>query len=93
MSIKIKKLHIVKITAFASIAVVFMLCIGCSNSDKKTVVYDEVLKKPTMSLEELRTIENKALTSYQLIDTAKQVYSIPIDKAMELYVNEYSKTK
>ncbi len=93
MSINIKKLRIVKITVLFFFAVLFMLCNGCSDSDKKTLAYDEVLKKPTMSLEELRAIENKALTSYQLIDTAKQVYSIPIENAMELYLKEYSKTK
>lgn len=93
MSINIKKLRIVKITVLFFFAVVIILCNGCSGSDKKKIAYDEVLKKPTMSLEELRAKEEKVLTSYQLVDSTKQVYSIPIENAMELYLKEYSKIK
>lgn len=89
----VKILSVVKIAMFSFFAVAFVMCNGCSNAEKERVAYDEVLKKPTMSLEELRAKENKVLTSYQLTDSAKQVYSIPIDKAMELYLNEYSQTK
>ncbi len=60
--------------------------------EKEAVVYEEVLKPKSISLEELRAKENKVLTSYQLVDSTKQVYSIPIEDALELYLSENSKT-
>jgi hypothetical protein len=45
-------------------------------------------------LRDLRAQETLVLTTYKVIDTVRGVYQIPIDRAMELMVNEsYEATK
>ena len=53
--------------------------------EKEAVMYETVLKPRSVALEKLLANEEKVLTSYQLVDSTKQVYSIPIENAMELY--------
>jgi len=91
--VNVKKLTIVGIAIIAFIAVSLIMLNEYFLIEKEAVVYEEVLKKPSISLEELRAKEDKVLTSYLLVDSTKEVYSIPLDKALELYLSEYSKTK
>jgi hypothetical protein len=57
-------------------------------SAKDAEVYDVYLKPESKELLELRDSENEILNSYKLIDTTKQVYRIPIDRAMEIVARE-----
>lgn len=56
--------------------------------ETEEVKYQEVLAPQSITLEELHAKEDTVLNSYQLIDSTKGIYSIPIDSAMKLYVNE-----
>lgn len=51
------------------------------------VKHDVDLSLANPNLLELRASEEKALTSYDLVDEKLQIYRIPIDRAMDIYVN------
>jgi hypothetical protein len=55
---------------------------------KEEVVYENVLKPESETLRKLRAKEDEILGSYQLIDSVQGVYRIPIERAMELVVQE-----
>ena len=56
--------------------------------DKEEMVYDMVLKPQSVTLRELRASETQTLTSYKLLDPAKGIYQIPIERAMQLMADE-----
>ena len=91
--VNVKQLTLVGIAIVAFLAVSLVLLNEYFLIEKEAVVYEEVLKPKSISLAELRAKEEIVLTSYQLVDSSKAVYSIPIDQAMELYLKENSNTK
>ena len=91
--VNVKQLTIVGIAIVAFIALSLVLLNEYFLIEKEAVVYSEVLKPKSMSLAELQAKEDIVLTSYQLVDSTKQVYSIPIENAMELYLKENSTKK
>ncbi|MEW6051538.1 MAG: hypothetical protein AB1644_10810 [Candidatus Zixiibacteriota bacterium] len=52
------------------------------------VVYQSVLKPQAVTFRELRAREDQALNSYKVLDPAKGIYQIPIERAMELVADE-----
>ena len=58
-------------------------------AEKESLVEEVVLEPDTtISLMELRAVEDTALTSYELLDSTKKVYRIPILRAMEIIAEE-----
>lgn len=55
---------------------------------KEEIIYDTVLKPESISYRDLRAREDEILNSYKIIDAAKGVYQIPIDRAMQLVADE-----
>jgi hypothetical protein len=55
---------------------------------REEMVYTAVLKPESVMLRELRVREQVELNSYALIDSAREIYRIPIDRAMELLAEE-----
>jgi hypothetical protein len=51
-------------------------------------VYEATLKPGSAALRELRAHEEEVLNSYRIIDSSKNQYQIPIDRAMELMADE-----
>ena len=91
--VNITKLSIVGVAIIIFLVVSFVFLNEYFLIEKEAVMYEEVLKPKSISLEELQAKEQKVLTSYQLVDSTKQVYSIPIEDALELYLKENSNTK
>ena len=86
--VNIKKLTLVGISIVLFLAISLPLLNEYFLIEKEKIEYDAVLKPKSISLEELHARENSVLTSYNLIDTANGIYSIPLDSAIELYVKE-----
>lgn len=59
---------------------------------KEDYYYRAVEKPRSRELIELRERETEELNSYELLDEEKGIYRIPINKAMELVVEEKSKS-
>ena len=58
----------------------------------KEEFYLEIVEEPrSQELLDMRKKESEELNSYKLLDKDKGVYRIPIDRAMELVVEEASK--
>jgi hypothetical protein len=76
------------ITATLVLILVIVLLMNYFTLLREKVVYDEVLRPESVPLRELRVRETEELNSYAVIDAAKGVYRIPIERAMELMANE-----
>ena len=57
---------------------------------KEQMVYEAQLQPESVDLKILQAAEEKELTSYEVLDTEKGVYRIPVDRAMELLAKEAS---
>lgn len=86
--INIKKTVLFGIGTVLLIAFFFVVLNEYFISVKEEIIYESVLKPESISLEELATFEDSVLTTYELIDTARGIYRIPIEKAVELTVSE-----
>ncbi len=56
-------------------------------------IYESVLKPESVPLRDLRAREDEILNSYKLLDPAKQVYQIPIARAMQLMADEAARSR
>lgn len=76
------------LTIVVSIAVFLVVAFLVLNSffiqSKEAIYYDQVLKPGSKALQELHNREAKMLNSYAVIDSANNIYRIPIDRAMKL---------
>ena len=61
-------------------------------STREEIYHEQVLAPVSPELEELRAADRKALTTYQLIDSTTNTYSIPIDRAIGLMATESAGT-
>ena len=91
--INIKKTVLFGIGTVLLIAFFFVVLNEYFISVKEEIIYESVLKPESISLEELATFEDSVLTTYELIDTARGIYRIPIEKAVELTVSEAALSK
>ena len=67
------------------VIVVFMIILNEYFLVTKEKIIDEVvLSNPSTALRELHAREEQELNSYKLLDSAKGIYQIPIERAMEL---------
>lgn len=55
---------------------------------KEKLVYERQLKPESVEIRELRAREAEILNSYKTIDSAKGIYRIPIERAMQLMADE-----
>ncbi len=55
---------------------------------KEKIYFESVLKPVSPKILELRRFENQVLGEYGLLDSAKGIYRIPIDAAIDLIVEE-----
>jgi hypothetical protein len=60
---------------------------------KEEIIYDTVLRPESVPLRDLRAHEDEVLHSYKVLDAAKGVYQIPIDRALQLMADEAYRTK
>ncbi len=84
----------VKMVVLITVLVVAFLAISLLVLDQyfhyvtEQTIYKEQLEPQSAALRELRAREAETLNSYKLLDSAKGVYQIPIDRAMELMAEE-----
>ncbi len=81
----------VAIVVFISIFLIWLRSYFVLTSEVET--YQTVLSPESTSLRELRAHEDEVLNSYKLLDPAKGVYQIPINRAMELMADEAFQAK
>ena len=62
-------------------------------AEKESMIEEVVLKPESISLKELRHVEDSLLSSYGYSDSTKTAYRIPIERAMELTASENQNNK
>lgn len=60
---------------------------------KEQQYHESVLKPESLTIREMRIADEEILNSYRVLDSAKQVYQIPVSRAMELISNEAFQAK
>ena len=74
-----------------AVLILVVIIIGLSNLytvTQEEIVYQNVLSQKNPRLGEIQAEETRILTTYAYVDSAADVVRIPIDRAMELMVNE-----
>lgn len=71
---------------FVIVSVIFV--VQYFSAVREETVYNQVLKPESVPLRELRAHEEQVLNSYKLLDPARGIYQIPIDRAMKLMADE-----
>lgn len=91
-----KDVNVIKVVIPVVASVLFLILAGVALDQyfdiaTEKMYFEKVLKPESAELKELRDKETSVLTSYKVIDEAKGVYQIPIERAMELEVLEHAK--
>jgi hypothetical protein len=68
------------------VAIVFV--VDYFTAVKEEVIYESTLKPESAALRELRARETEELGSYKLLDSARGIYRIPVERAKELIADE-----
>jgi hypothetical protein len=55
---------------------------------KEQAIYEMVLSPESKAMRELRASEDQVLNSYKVLDAAKGIYQIPIERAIQIISNE-----
>ena len=91
--VNVKKVFILIILGVVVIAVSLVILNEYFFYSKEQVVYEEVLKPESITLKELRAREDSILTSYGYSDSTKTTFRIPLEKAIELTLEDVKKAK
>jgi len=83
-----KKIIIVGLTSAIVLALILVGLYQLFIAETEKQVYEAVLKPESIPLRDLRAREEETLNSYKLLDPAKQLYQIPIARAMQLLAEE-----
>ncbi len=84
----------VKMIVWVTIIIVVFLAVSLLVLDQyfglvtDETIYDKQLAPQSVALRDLRAREDETLNSYKVIDSAKGVYQVPIERAMELVAEE-----
>ncbi len=81
----------VAIVVFIAVFLIWLRSYFVLTSEVET--YQTVLSPQSTTLRELRAHEDEVLNSYKLLDPAKGIYQIPINRAMEVMADEAFATK
>ena len=85
---------IVRMTTLTVVLIVVFL-IGLNEYfliETEAIVYEHVLEPGSKQLKEMQARDQEVLNSYGTVDSAKAVYRIPVERAMELIAKEAEKT-
>jgi len=88
-----KDINVIKVIVVAvGILIILIMIIVVLNdfftAEKEEIVYEQTLKPENPLLQELRAKENETLNTYKLLDPVHRIYQIPIERAMQLLVQE-----
>jgi len=88
-----KDVNVGKIVLVVAVCAGFLIVAIILLSDYFTAVteeqkYEVVLRPESAQLRELRAHEDETLNTYKILDSAKGVYRIPIDRAMKVMADE-----
>ena len=79
------------VTAIVSVVVIALIVVALYRyfiSTREEVYQQQVLQTVSRDLLELTRLEDSVLSSYELLDSINGTYRVPIERAMELLVEE-----
>ena len=86
-------LKIISVYVILSIVVIVSFIIILSDYfvvEKEEIVSEIVLQPVSEELQKLHKTENEILTTYGVVDSVNSIYRIPIDRAMQILVEQSS---
>jgi capsular polysaccharide biosynthesis protein len=86
--VNVKMIVIVAVLIVAFLAVSLLVLDQYFEYVTQETIYKEQLAPQSVALRDLRAREAETLNSYKVLDSAKGVYQIPIDRAMQLIAEE-----
>jgi hypothetical protein len=86
--IDLKTIAKITVAGLIILLIIIVLTWNYFTYSKEREVYNQVLKQENPVLQELITEANQQLYSYGIVDKEKGIYHIPIERAMELVIQE-----
>ncbi len=83
-----RKIIIATVSLLAVVVVMIIFLAELFTMTVEKQVTEAVLKPPSAQLRDIRVKEQEILNNYKVIDAAKGVYQIPIERAMQLVAEE-----
>ena len=91
--INVKKLLLWSVVSVIFVVASIVFVVQYFSIVREDIVYTKVLKPESISLRDLRAREDEVLNSYKVLDPAKGIYQVPIERAMELVADEAYRSK
>ena len=88
-----RDINVTKTVVYAIVGIIIVVIVIIFGVDYFKAVTDRaveeaVLKPQSVPMRELRARELEELTTYKVLDSAKGVYRIPVERAMQLQADE-----
>ena len=86
--VSVRHLALVALVVVIIVVVVIAFVTDYYISVREKLVEEVVLSPKAIELRELRSREEEELTGYKLLDSAAEIYRIPIERAVQLVADE-----
>jgi len=86
--VNVKRILTIVVSIALFLVVAFIVLNGFFIKSREALMYEQVLKPGSKKLQALHEREAEILYSYGVVDSANNVYRIPIDRAMKLEAEE-----
>ena len=87
VSVRGLTIGIVSVVLLIVVFIVFLRGYFVLNYERERT--EEVINNPSQELKEILDKDNRLLSNYSVLDAEKGIYQIPIDRAMDLVVEDY----
>ena len=90
--VNLLKIALFGILGIIILIIVVILLVNYFTLIQEQVIYQEVLRPESSALRDLRVRETEELNSFAVLDSAKGLYRIPVERAMALLADEAFQT-
>jgi len=80
----------ISVLSVAILIVILIFLVDYFVESKEQMVFETQLRPESVDLNSLISAEEEELTTYKVLDAERNIYRIPIDRAMDLMVREAS---
>lgn len=91
--VNMKLILLISLTGVLFVVISVIVIDSVFISAKEEIIHETVLSPESSALRELRVREDEVLNSYKLLDSARGIYQIPVERAMDLVANEAYRTE
>ena len=86
--VSVNKIALWGVIGVTLLVVILVFIVDFFGAAKEQLVYETQLRPESVAIRELRAHEVETLNSYKMTDSAKGIYRIPINRAIQILADE-----